>query len=251
MIAKPQLSDIAWVWARYVVFALPLWTILIAAGLAGILARIRGAYMPQTIALLLLAGLVMYDRGLYPRGDRNYLVHPMVMARELQDRALLSSLPISPFYRQLGQEQGSGAIVEIPLVMEFPLYDLEQRVHKRPLYSTGFGKGMWQETFNRVDGFQFARILSVADLPRSSLPIEYIVVHKAIGEEIRRVYHRLRKVPAADRLLAGFESAVTPEASRALYGDSVELRKWAAQTWSPLYEDEDLVVYRFLTRAPR
>jgi hypothetical protein len=247
LILNPQSSEIPWVWARYVAFALPLWIVLIAAGLAGILNRIRFPHIPELIALTMLAGLFFYDAGLYGFDrNRNYLVHPMVMAHELDDPGILSTLPIPAFYRQLAREPGAGGILEMPLNMGFPLYDLEQRVHKRPLYSAGVGTGMWQRSFDHVDGFRFARMLSISDLTESDLPIEYIVVHKAVGNENSRIYRRLAQIPTTARLLAGFGRTLTPETSDQLFGDGAELRQWAARTWGrPVYEDADIVVYRF------
>ena len=247
LIARPTASDIAWVWARYVALVLPLWILLIAGGVAGILNRIKIPYAPEFLALALVIAYAGYDSGLYGLGrNRNYLVHPIVMARELDDPAVLSSLPIPAYYRQLARQPGPGGILEMPLNMGLPLYDLEQRIHRRPIYSAGLGAGMWQDSFNDVDGFRFRRMLSVSGLAGSDLPIEYVVVHKAIANETGRVYRRLTEMPATAGLLAGFGFAFTPETLASLFGDGAELQLWAAKEWGrPVYEDSDVVVYPF------
>jgi hypothetical protein len=247
LVARPLASDIAWVWARYVVLVLPLLILVIATGLAGILNRISVPHLPELIALSLLVVYGAYNAGLYGLGaNRDYLVHPMVMARELDDPAVLSSLPVPAYYRQLARQPGAGGILEMPLNMGFPLYDLEQRIHRRPLYSASLGAGEWQKSFDDVEGFRFTRMLSVSSLTGSDFPIDYIVVHKAIENEMRRVYLRLTEIPATARLLAGFGFAFTPEAASGLFGDGAELQRWAATTWGqPVYEDTDVVVYRF------
>jgi hypothetical protein len=257
-LASPYMLGIPWVWARYVALALPLWIMLIAAGLSGFMERIRIPWVWQAAALLLLAGVAVADRGLYGIGaNRNYIVHPIVMLREFDDPAIVSSLPVPAFYRHLAQKEGSsvasdaprhhtGAILEMPLNLVFPLYDIEQRVHGRPLYTASMGPGLWQEVFDCAEGFRFNRTLSLSNLTSSGHPIEYVVVHKAITNEMKRMYRRLGEIPAAAAQLRGYEVMVTPEVSENLFGHGDELQRWATQTWGqPEYEDADVAVYRF------
>lgn len=244
-IANPESSQIPWVWARYVAFALPLWILLIAAGLAELVNRIKAPYLPGLTALVLLSSLVIADRGLYGLNDnRNFLVHPMVMVRDL-DSTILASLPISPFYRKVAAEGSGSGILEMPLNFVFPLYDLEQRVHGKPVYSASLGDGLWQDVFNRSDKFRFQRTISASDIA-SDLPIKYIVVHKALGEEITRVYRDLKGIPEAARMLDDFMATLTPEAFKALFGSSLTLQATvAAMKGPPIYQDRDIAVYLF------
>jgi hypothetical protein len=248
-LAQPQYVDIPWVWLRYHAVLLPIWVMFLAAGVCELGKRLpwRHGLIVSVAIILLLVGLYNGKDGLYPLGrNRDFNVHPMVMSHELGSEGALRSLPSSAFYWQLREQRDRAAVLELPFVMVFPVYDLYQRIHRRRVFIGALGSGFWQELFNNEEDFNFRRMVKVRDgKVLGALPAAYIIVHKDIGGEIRNMYQALLAREETRNLLKGYDWMFTPQITWWHFRDSTALMEWGASRFgSPIYEDKTIIVYR-------
>lgn len=250
LLMRPQSVDLAWVWSRYFAILLPVWFLFVATGVVELVRRLAGKRLQVAVAAALVLAIGFYNGkdGLYPLGrNRDFNVHPMIMSHELGRKSVLRSLPSSDFYRQLRDRGDDGAVLEVPFVMIFPIYDIYQRIHRRPVFTGALGSGSWQELFNGEKRFRFRRMVDVRDPEAlAALPVRYVVVHKDIGSEIESVYRSFLPFETTRHLLKvkGFNWRFTPQIAEVVFGHRSTLLEWgASQFGSPVYEDDTVAVY--------
>lgn len=248
LLLRPVLLEIPWVWSRYVAVLLPVWLLFVANGAIALVRCLAGKHAQAIFVAVVVLAVGVYNGkdGLYAVGrNRDFNVHPMVMAHELGRNAVLDSLPASNFYRRLREHGDDGAILELPFTMVFPIYDLYQRIHRRPIFTGALGSGDWYEVFNREKRFRLRRTVDVRDREvLAALPVRYVVVHRDINSEIGTMYRSLLAFETTHHLLKtkDFDWWFTPRNTQHVKGTA--LLQWSASQFGPpVYEDDQVVVY--------
>jgi hypothetical protein len=127
-----------------------------------------------------------------------YNTHPMMLfaPRELDDSGLEQIMP--RFYLDRLPSLPSGSLIEAPMLVTFPLYQLYQINHGRKFISGTLGNGYGQTIFgdHAITRFKTSAPVnaSIAEVNRGA---RYLIIHKRIKTELKGAFDLLRR----DRLM--------------------------------------------------
>ncbi len=201
---KPSYMEIPWVWLRYSAHVHPIVVVLVASGLAsvaGLSKRAIWVLMSRCFLPVILIGffcwhLILGNYSLW--GTHMYNTHPMMLfaPRELDDSGLGQIMP--SFYKNRLPSLPSGSLIEAPMLVTFPLYQLYQIDHDRRFISGTLGNGYGQTIFNEHAMARFKTDVPVnASMTEVNLGARYLIVHKRIKTELKGAFDLLRR----DRLM--------------------------------------------------
>ena len=201
---EPSYIEIPWVWLRYSAHVHPIVVVLVASGLASVVHLPKRAIwvsMSHCLLLVILIGffgwhLILGNYGLH--GTHMYNTHPMMLfaPRELDDSGLEQIMP--RFYLDRLPSLPSGSLIEAPMLVTFPLYQLYQINHGRKFISGTLGNGYGQTIFgdHAITRFKTSAPVnaSIAEVNRGG---RYLIIHKRIKTELKGAFDLLRR----DRLM--------------------------------------------------
>ena len=285
---RPDLFT-AWMLLRYCAHLLPLFYLLVAAGLTppAALAHPRRWHLAAAVGLVSVLALYHGCERHYALGrDQATNVHPTLqfVPRRLPDSFAAEIVP--PFYTTLLATLEDGPLLEAPLIPTFPLYDLYQRVHGREVYvvalppgsgaarkGAGAGEGgatrsepgdrharsparaAWisppvQRLVRTRPGVRFRRAFFLEDLDLEAAPARYLIVHKRLWKEIPPAFSYLRELPATSGQMLGFGQIQHPLILRAMYG-GLGVPRAGPLASSRIYDDRFVSVYDLSAAARR
>ncbi|MEE8580079.1 MAG: hypothetical protein V3T33_00700, partial [Myxococcota bacterium] len=135
----------------------------------------------------------------YPHLTRSYNLHPSLFFVSESDVRESAPKQTLDFLDRLAERPGRAPILEVPMVPLFPLQPLYQMIHRREIVVATLPSGFGQRVFG-AEGMRLTHVVPIGAVD-SSDAFEYIVVHKAIKEEISYWYHHLsRREPAAAQI---------------------------------------------------
>ncbi|MBN1831475.1 MAG: glycosyltransferase family 39 protein [Deltaproteobacteria bacterium] len=201
---EPSYVEIPWVWLRYSAHVYPIVVVFVAGGLASV-ARLpkRGIWVSMSRCLLPLILIAFFCRhlilGNYSlRGTQMYNTHPMILfaPRELDDSGLGRIIP--SFYKNRLPSLPPGSLIEVPMLVTFPLYRVYQIDHGRKFISGTLGNGYGQTIFGDQAVTRFKTNLPVnASIAEVNRGARYLIIHKRIKTELKEAFDLLRR----DRLM--------------------------------------------------
>ena len=232
-IARPAALSVAIVLARYMLPALLLFLLAVAAGLGVLDRRLRREWRwipPHAASVALVAGLLAFGPllSLHSPPNRTYFVpnawtnHGLYQyqyaqgARAIWSKACCYPLRLPPVYREIARVAGPDDIVlEAPWFPywhcnPFPFY---QKLHRRPMligYVTPPGEPLrFGELAPRDERLRFRSFVHVADLPAlRRAGVRYVVFHRDLAAEMTQVMELPR--PEVERWIERYRRLVGP-----------------------------------------
>ena len=195
VVLQPNMIDRSFVFARYLVWTIPLVMILIAHGLSILVSRMIQYRTACVLAVNLLI-VLLFSQSLMPEmySYHNDFLIPKQLHRFLFEDG---NFHRSGFYNKIASDRDSYAIVEAPFIyyyQYFP-YDAYQRDHGKEVFM-GFvgqvGVNLYtpSEIPNHNSRFHFHQYVHLSDIPGvSQRSIRYIIIHEDIVSETEQTDH--------------------------------------------------------------
>jgi hypothetical protein len=249
-LTQPSYMEIPWVWLRYSAHVHPIVIVLVASGLASVAPLPKRAFWISMSRYLLLALMIAFFfwhliQGNYSlRRTQMYNTHPMMLfAPRKPDDSGLGQI-MSRFYQDRLPSLPAGSLIEAPMLVTFPLYQLYQTGHDRRFISGTLGNGYGQTIFSDPTAVRFKTNVPVnVSIGEVNRDARYLIIHKRIKAELRGAFDLLRRDrymgPQIDTMDYFFQIPML----EFLYGEedlNISEPNWP---FDLIYEDDLVVVY--------
>ncbi len=246
---QPVMSEVPYVWFRYIAHFHPFIAITVASCIATLIYLIlHFSIFKKIVGIIFVAGccisffiyhLVHHNYNVHSYDSHN--IHPMIQF--LPDAIDSSELQqaVSPFYQKLLKTLPQGNLVETPMVVIFPLYKIYEYWHNRKIYTCTLGENFAQQLFNSTSGTNFNTIVNLNNFEvLNANNVRYLIIHKRVKEEIALVFNILKQNPIMNTQIANTSWLFTDMNLNAWFGTHELV---FSPTIHPIYDDKFISVY--------
>ena len=248
---QPVGMEIPWVWFRYLAHLHSFLIIFIACGIAYIFKYLITEYSKLYIYLISVGACIFFfvwhitcNSYSINKFD-SYNKHPIILFMEKDFYNSDLHELISPFYYKTLKDLPEGDLIEAPMLIIFPLYEIYQHLHGRKFYSGTLGNGMWQSIFDNQTNNNLKTIVPLNKFyPSNNASARYLIIHKRIKEEIKNMFKILKQNPFMWTQIEKIDYMFTDDTLDKIFGSgelSIQNMKWVPN--NIIYEDRFIAVY--------
>jgi len=248
-VTKPVCAQVPMVWLRYWSFLIPFFLFFLSSALHY---TVQALLKNKSAMSLVGAGLgiiffgynfLKFNYDVTMNG--NYGRMPIVMYMPCDLTAFDADNKIPQFYKYLAASDEKMAVVETPIDVNYPIYGLYQRYHKKEIYAGALGSHIYQDIWGTSKDLAFERIIPMnSGLPAGiQAKARYLIVHKKLWAELTNIYDILQFHKPFQMQAHGGE--IFASAGNKMFFANLDLTTEDLQKipLTPCFEDEYLQVF--------